>query len=101
MEKNKSIDGLATRRSKKATPTVTSTIKPQKTITKTPPVKPKTPAKQIKVVKPVKIQVQEQKPTPKTPTAPVTPATPPKPTTNITEDFLKPTQVFDFDEKSG
>ena len=70
MEKNKSIDGLSTRRSKKAPiNTVKKSTKPTKTI-------------KINVEKP------DPKPTP-------------KPKINATEDFLKPVQVFDFDENSG
>ena len=96
MEKNKSIDGLTSRRAKKAA----STSTPSKKSTKP---KTKKVAKVTKVEKPVKIEVQEPlKEVPETPAPqPVEPDTPPEPTENITEDFLKPTQVFDFDENSG
>lgn len=89
MDKNKSIDGLVPRRSKKATSSSKASKKPV--------AKKSTPqsTKSIpKPTKPVKIPIQEEKPlTPK--------STPSKSSTAITEDFLKPTQVFDFDEKSG
>lgn len=99
MEKNKSIDGLAPRRTKK---TANSTVATKKPVVKKSTTKPITQKKTIKVTKSVKIPVQEksvqpkeEKPTPKAPEKlePVT--------NNITEDFLKPTQVFDFDEQSG
>ena len=99
MEKNKSIDGLAPRRTKK---TANSTVTTKKPVVKKSTTKPITQKKTIKVTKSVKIPVQEksvqpkeEKPTPKAPEKlePVT--------NNITEDFLKPTQVFDFDEQSG
>lgn len=98
MEKNKSIDGLAPRRAKKPTNSTAVTKKP---VVKKSAARPVTQKKTIKVTKPVKIPVQEksvqskeEKPTPVVPEKL-------EPTTNITEDFLKPTQVFDFDEQSG
>ena len=89
MDKNKSIDGLVPRRSKKATSSSKASKKPvtKKSVpqsTKTIP----------KPTKPVKIPIQEEK-------APTSKSTPSKSSAAITEDFLKPTQVFDFDEKSG
>lgn len=79
MEKNKSIDGLSSRRSKKAaTPT---------TVKKAPTTK-----KFTKTTKPVKIPIEEN---------PLVEEVETRPKINVTEDFLKPTQVFDFDEKSG
>ena len=102
MNKNKSIDGLSPRRSKKAT---SSTVPAKKTTVKKPTTKPNKST--IKTTKPVKIPVQEktitaklEEPLATTPEAPKKPDAP-KTATNITEDFLKPTQVFDFDEKSG
>lgn len=98
MEKNKSIDGLALRRAKKTANSTTATKKP---VAKKSTARPATQKKTIKVTKPVKIPVQEksvqskeEKPTPVAPEKF-------EPATNITEDFLKPTQVFDFDEQSG
>ncbi len=98
MEKNKSIDGLAPRRAKKPTNSTAATKKP---VAKKSTAKSITQKKTIKVTKPVKIPVQEksvqlkeEKPTPIAPEKF-------EPATNITEDFLKPTQVFDFDEQSG
>ena len=98
MEKNKSIDGLSPRRSKKAAPPASPAKKTTVKKTASKPVKSSTKsAKTVKVVKPVKIPIQEEPATPEPPTQP----TISEHTTNITEDFLKPTQVFDFDEKSG
>ena len=102
MEKNKSIDGLSSRRSKKAatsgkkTSPKPSTTKPKtksKTITKSTT---KSPKKQKTLSIP--------KPTPTTSTNiddSFTPDSSPKPTpTNVTADFLKPVQAFDFDKDS-
>ncbi len=91
MEKNKSIDGLSSRRSKKA---ATSTTK--KSTKK--PIVASTSSKTPKSTKPVKIPVKvEASPAPTLP-----PKDPIKPQPqSAAEDFLKPTQVFDFDEKSG
>ena len=98
MEKNKSIDGLAPRRAKKPTNSTTATKKP---VVKKSTTRPAAQKKTIKVTKPVKIPIQEksvqskeEKPTPVAPEKFES-------ATNITEDFLKPTQVFDFDEQSG
>lgn len=94
MEKNKSIDGLSSRRAKKPT---NSTVATKKPVVKKSTARPATQKKTIKVTKSVKIPVQEKSVQPKEekPTPELEPAT------NITEDFLKPTQVFDFDERSG
>ena len=98
MEKNKSIDGLTPRRAKK---TANSTAATKKPVVKKSTATSATQKKTIKVTKPVKIPIQEksaqskeEKPTPVVPEKL-------EPATNITEDFLKPTQVFDFDEQSG
>lgn len=99
MEKNKSIDGLSPRRSKKAPIKATTSIKAKKVAPKKPvKVAVKSPTKSTpKTVKtPIKIPIEEtQNLAPKS-----TPVVTPQPQ-SITEDFLKPTQVFDFDEKSG
>ena len=97
MEKNKSIDGLSSRRTKKP---INSTATTKKPVVKKSTAKPIAQKKTIKVAKPVKIPVQEKsvQPKEKVPTS----TSPEKfEPTNITEDFLKPTQVFDFDEQSG
>ena len=97
MEKNKSIDGLSSRRAKKPT---NSTVATKKPVVKKSTTKPIAQKKTIKVTKPVRIPVQEKsvQPKEKVPTS----TSPEKfEPTNITEDFLKPTQVFDFDEQSG
>lgn len=87
MDKNKSIDGLVSRRSKKATiSTVPKTSNP-KTKTKTS-VPKSTSSKTTKKPK--------AEPTKKT--ADIKKAAP---ITTKTEDFLKPVQAFDFDEQSG
>ena len=85
MDKNKSIDGLSSRRSKtaakvsaKKTSKTKVSLKTTKTTPKTKTSTPKPVAKKTttkKVVEPV--------------------------TTSTTEDFLKPVQAFDFDEQSG
>lgn len=84
MEKNKSIDGLSTRRSKKP---ATSSQKPKaspKTVVKNTTVAKKPVNKKPKIVE-----------TPRTPENPETP------TIDPTEDFLSPVQAFDFDEATG
>ena len=102
MEKNKSIDGLVTRRSKKAPHDISPTTKTSKkstsvshsnTISATPKSKqpPKTSsAKQIPVKTPAPQPIKHPDPQLGTHT-----------TKSTAEDFLSPTQVFDFDEKSG
>lgn len=82
MEKNKSIDGLTVRRSKKTT---VSVVNP----TKKPSVKKTTTKKAPNTSTKTKINITEPKSKPE-----------PKPK-NSTEDFLKPVQVFDFDEQTG
>ena len=97
MEKNKSIDGLSSRRAKKPT---NSTVATKKPVVKKSTTKPIAQKKTIKVTKPVKIPVQEKSVQPKEKVPASTSPEKFEPT-NITEDFLKPTQVFDFDEQSG
>ena len=75
MDKNKSIDGLVTKRSKKAPVKKTTTKIKAKTTT------PKTPKK------------------PKTTTTP--PQAPTESNKNTTEDFLAPVQAFNFNEENG
>ena len=108
MEKNKSIDGLSPHRSKKA---VSLVAPARKTTTKKLLAKSsKSATKTTESTKPIKIPIQKEitqaEPTGPTPATIKTPKAPAQPdtaqaTTNITEDFLSPTQVFDFDEKSG
>ena len=91
MDKNKSIDGLAPRRSKNQATTIKATAKP------------KTTKKTIKVTTPKSTSKTTPRPTKKTSVKPAKtsvkkPA--PKPT-NVTEEFLKPVQTFNFDEKTG
>lgn len=114
MEKNKSIDGLAPRRSQKASSNIatrkTSSVSPKeassrtasKSATKTTPKSksntyPKTtPPKSQKVNDPNHI------PNPaKTQSSTPEPSSTKKSPIDITEDFLKPVQAFDFDEDSG
>ena len=127
MDSNKSIDGLTTRRSKKATPSrtknpkttpKTTTPKPSatkksapKSTTKKPSTKkPTTKRKAAKPVSPELISTTNTPvPTPNTPTP--TPENTPEPSdttdsnpdqlTSSAEDFLKPTQAFNFDETTG
>lgn len=91
MDKNKSIDGLTPRRSKNQATLKHVTTRP-KTIKKTikvttPKTTPKPTPKSTKkpVAKPVKTPTK--KPTPKS--------------TDVTEEFLKPVQTFNFDEQTG
>lgn len=91
MDKNKSIDGLAPRRSKTRATSSRAVAKP-KTVKKT-----------IKVTSPK----SASKPTPSTakkttskPTKTSVKKPAPKPV-DITEEFLKPVQTFNFDEQTG
>lgn len=113
MEKNKSIDGLAPRRAKTATPKSARPTKATKTTTKTTTkaaksttktavqptiVKPKPTAKSVKTPKTAAKSIPVSQPIqPDTPE----PASTPLSESEITADFLKPTQVFNFDEQSG
>lgn len=118
MEKNKSIDGLATRRLKSP---ATSTSKSSKSVSKSTNTTKKTTSKSTK--KPTSQTKKPVKATPKTKstsktkaavkTAPKTTRKPavknptPNPTPPVDEpvataaDFLKPIQAFDFDEQTG
>lgn len=110
MEKNKSIDGLVPRRSKKTTTTAKpkTSAKPKaktatsKTASKTTPkstVKPKTPTKKKTNSKPKKTTVKNTIKSPE-PTPILTPKTQPE-TATVVEDFLQPVKAFDFDEETG
>lgn len=110
MEKNKSIDGLVPRRSKKTTTTTKpkTSAKPKaktatsKTASKTTPkstVKPKTPTKKKTNSKPKKTTVKNAIKSPE-PTPTLTPKTQPE-TAIVVEDFLQPVKAFDFDEETG
>ncbi len=110
MEKNKSIDGLKPRRTKTAT---AQTVAPQKSTTKSTH---KSTAKSVKSStakshKTLSKTTKTPQPTRPTPAAIDVQApaqaledtsTPDAPSSaDITADFLKPTQVFNFDEDSG
>lgn len=91
MDKNKSIDGLAPRRSK------------NRATTNRTAAKPKTPKKTVKVATPKSVSKTTPK-TAKRTTVKSTKTPTKKPVakpTNVTEEFLKPVQTFDFDEKTG
>lgn len=87
MDKNKSIDGLVTRRSRtKATTSASAPKTVKKTTTRTTRSKSTSNKKTIKVSSPSKAKPQKAaKPAPK----------------NVTEDFLSPVQTFNFDEQTG
>lgn len=89
MDKNKSIDGLAPRRSKIQAASNKATSKP------------KTTTKKIKVTTPP-VSKSTSKPTPKPAKKTVTkPTKKPTPKPDVTEEFLKPVQTFNFDEQTG
>ena len=101
MDKNKSIDGLAPRRSKNAAAPVKKTTTKSPASTK-PAVKKvtKTPAKPAaRTTKTTKVPVSAAPKTTESASTPVKTKAPSQ--ADITEDFLKPTQVFNFDEQSG
>ena len=104
MELNKSIDGLSPRRPKPATSSATSKTSAKKT----------SPKAQTTTKKPASIKTSKASSTPKVtpkprPAQPAHPSQPaPKKTTpketnpiQISEDFLKPVQAFNFDDQSG
>lgn len=131
MDSNKSIDGLRTRRAKtgtlsspksaksttkqsprpvKSVSHATSHIKPVKPTTS----KPSTSSSRVKPVKTIKTATNSTKAktattkssSPKTDVAPSQPQIAQNDTVtehniSVAEDFLKPTQVFNFDERSG
>lgn len=95
MEKNKSIDGLAPRRSKIQATSNKATSKPKttkKTIKVTSPkATSKSASKSTRKPATKSVKTQASKPAPK----------PIKKPEDITEEFLKPVQTFNFDEKTG
>lgn len=100
MDTNKSIDGLSPRRPKPATSSATAKIS-----TKKAPSKVQTPVKKpvSAKVKPTKA-VATNKSTPKShPSKPARKELTPKESDpiQISEDFLKPVQAFNFDDQSG
>ena len=114
MDKNKSIDGLVTRRSKKSatitrktktSPTKTAqksakTItKPAKTTTKSPKTVRRSTKSSINKPKSLDITTNSTEPQSIASTKP-TPQSKPTPHSS-TDDFLKPIQAFEFDEQSG
>lgn len=95
MDKNKSIDGLSTRRSKRTAPSSNQ-----------PPMKTAPRAKKASAPKPIKpaIRPATKKTPPKATPKPVKPPvskTSPKTRADITADFLKPVQAFNFDGETG
>ena len=110
MEKNKSIDGLVPRRSKKTT-TITKPKTPAKSKTKTATsktaskttakstVKPKTPTKKKTNSKPKKTTVKNAIKSPEPISTPISETQPE--TATVVEDFLQPVKAFDFDEETG
>ena len=121
MERNKSIDGLAPRRAKTATPKNAPSKKPttklaSKSVVPTiggssvNPQKPTTKATKVtKATKPTKakksarstVKTVNPQPTPQVQTPTPAPTEQTLTEAEINADFLKPTQVFNFDEQSG
>ena len=107
MDNNKSIDGLKPRRSAKATSSRTSSKVPMPKSAKSPKSpnhtnstnRPANTAKPKKAPKAVPV-TKAAKPAESTPSATTRPTTKPSPI-DINEDFLSPTQIFDFDGTSG
>ena len=107
MDKNKSIDGLVTRRSKTTASPVKNTRKTvRKTIKTTPSAntarttKAKKPTPSTKGTK-ITTKKLPAKPAVKPAINPTTKPTNPKTSQDITEEFLTPVQTFDFDEQTG
>lgn len=101
MDKNKSIDGLAPRRSKKP---ATSSSRSTKTATKTTAKKTTKPVPKAKTTtkttpKTLKKSTAKKPTTKKPAKKPVTPE--PTDITTTSADFLKPVQAFNFDEQTG
>ena len=98
MEKNKSIDGLTTRRSKTAASTKPSKAKSTKKSSEVRKPKP-TPRSNSK---PSSVPKSNSK-SPSVPKSSPSPITAKKPAVHSsdTSDFLKPVQAFDFDEQTG
>ena len=91
MDKNKSIDGLVSRRSKKATSSLNTSQKTHRS-TKSTPKKSSSPTKATKSPKTIAAQNPPKQPK-ETPTKETQPIT--------TDDFLKPVQAFNFNEEDG
>ncbi len=90
MNKNKSIDGLESRRAKKAPVSASKISTPKTSVSKTSVPKiptSKTPVSKVSTPK----KSVPQKSAPQKPSTPLA----------STEDFLKPVQAFNFDEQSG
>ncbi|MBO7132518.1 LCP family protein [Candidatus Saccharibacteria bacterium] len=92
MEKNKSIDGLVSRRSKKTTTSAKAKSPTKQSVTKPKPAKQTSSAPK---------KVQTKKPAKKPPKSPVVSPEPIAPVGNTAEDFLQPVKAFDFDEETG
>ena len=92
MNKNKSIDGLVSRRSPK-NPKTSKTSKTPKTPTKAP-TKTKSTTKKPQAIP---VEVKNDAPI----SEPISNSTPETTTVNPVEDFLKPVQAFNFDETTG
>ena len=105
MDKNKSIDGLTTRRSKISAASSSATRKTTtKKTSKTTHTASKTSTKKTstKTVKPKTTTRSSSKSTKAIDSIAPKPSTPKKTTPQSSaEDFLKPVQAFDFDEQSG
>ena len=113
MEKNKSIDGLVTRRSKTTASSVKATPKPtKKTIKVTSSTNPTSKTRSVSTTKasgasrPVTKKTVSRPTTKKPITKSSKPAAKPAPKPiktpeNITEEFLTPIQTFNFDETTG
>ncbi len=101
MDKNKSIDGLTPRRSKKP---ATSSSRSTKTAAKTTAKKTTKPVPKVKTTtktthKTLKKSTAKKPTTKKPAKKPVTPE--PTEITTTSADFLKPVQAFNFDEQTG
>ena len=104
MDKNKSIDGLKPRRSSKAASSASVKISTKSKKTKSTPTAkisksttdPKHQSHPVKSKHPAPVVTAASKPK----QHPTPPTTAPS-RNNITEDFLSPAQVFDFDDISG
>ena len=107
MDNNKSIDGLKPRRSAKATSSRTSSKVPMPKSAKSPksPSHTNTANHHTKTTKPKKAPkttstTKTAKPTKSTPPTTTQPTAKPS-SIDINEDFLSPSQIFDFDDASG
>ena len=107
MEKNKSIDGLVSRRSKKTTPSSKNPKSPkQPSITRNQKIAENPTTKTLfaqkkSSTKKKSAPIKEQDQLLVTPSKPAIPSEPETPSNNITENFLEPVKAFDFDETTG